>query len=113
MEPFIVPAVGVTVPLSLCVLWCPGREDVDAKMEDREALLRRYGNEETDERGERLGLRCGAGGAVEVDSASDSCGDCRGSSGFVVIREDCDAESRLSREESFEHLLRELQSRQE
>lgn len=88
MEPFTGPAVGVAVPLSLpeLVPGLVGREVVDAKREESEALLRWEGSAETEDRGERLSRRGRVVVEVATDSASESCGDCSVSSGFVVMR---------------------------
>jgi len=85
-EPFTTPAVGVTVPESLgepASEWV-GREVVEAKRVDNEALERRYGRCVTEERGDLRGRVLGT-----WISESESCGDCKGSSGVGGIRGAC------------------------
>lgn len=73
-EPSTTPAIGVMVPDALGE--DAGRELVDAKRVDNEALERRYGSVK-DDKGDFNAVRRVLGRDKE-ESGSEDCGDCRG-----------------------------------
>ena len=87
-EPLTAVLGGVTVPDSLgdWALGWVGRDVVEAKRLESEALERRYERLVTDFKGDLAGLVLGK---VMFDSESESCGDCSGSSSVACIREAC------------------------